>query len=352
MRKLQKQIMEKYEARYEVVGPGKHLASETVIIGRHIRFTKEGIEIEVDEKYVRSSLEAYGMENCKAISTPAVKAKVESKEERSQLMLRRVLGRGTDDGGGAMSNVLKPDDKPVDELPEVEAKRYQSIAAKLNFVSPDRPETLYATKECMRSMAKPTAEDEDRLKRLLRFYRGKMREAILMRKGGDMRVVKVFVDADFAGCPKTRRSTCGGSIMWGNGMLKAWSKTISTLALSSGESELAAMTKGAAEGLGLQSILMDFGIEVSIEVHSDATAAIGIASRQGLGRIRHVAVADLWVQQKLKDGSFTAHKVLGTENIADLMTKALDAVKIAVFLEKLGIVELGVQSYIDKIEGE
>ena len=84
-------------------------------------------------------------------------------------------------------------------------------------------------------------------------------------------------------------------------MLKAWSKTLSTLALSSGESELAAMAKGSAEGLGLQAILQDFGINVKVEVHSDATAAIGIASRQGLGRIRHIAVADLWVQQKLKE---------------------------------------------------
>ena len=135
-------------------------------------------------------------------------------------------------------------------------------------------------------------------------------------------------------------------------MLKAWSKTLSTLALSSGESELAAMAKGSAEGLGLQAILQDFGINVKVEVHSDATAAIGIASRQGLGRIRHIAVADLWVQQKLKEGSFTAHKVLGTENPADLMTKALDAVKIKDFLDKLGIVELGVQCGVDMIEGE
>ena len=115
-------------------------------------------------------------------------------------------------------------------------------------MSPDRPETLFATKECMRAMAKPTVGDENKLKRLLRFYRGRPREVIVMKKGGELKVIRVFVDADFAGCQKTRRSTCGGAIMWGESMMKSWSKTLSTLALSSGESELAAMAKGAAEG--------------------------------------------------------------------------------------------------------
>ena len=120
-------------------------------------------------------------------------------------------------------------------------------------------------------------------------------------------------------------------------MIKAWSKTIPTLALSSGESELAELSKGAAEVMGLQSIFEDFGMNVKLELHSDATAAIGIASRQGLGRIRHVAVADLWIQQRLKAGSFSVHKVPGEENVSDLMTKALDAPRIDMLLDKMGI---------------
>ena len=122
-------------------------------------------------------------------------------------------------------------------------------------------------------------------------------------------------------------------------MVKSWSKTLSTLALSSGESELAALAKGTAEGLGIQSILGDFGIRIEIQIHSDATAAIGIAGRQGLGRIRHVAVADLWVQQRLKAGDFKVFKVNGLDNVSDLMTKALDAVKITDFLKTMNVVD-------------
>ena len=120
-------------------------------------------------------------------------------------------------------------------------------------------------------------------------------------------------------------------------MIKSWSKTLATLALSSGESELAAMAKGAAEGMGLVAVLRDFGVEVQLEIHSDATAAIGIASRQGLGRIRHIAVADLWIQQRIKAGDFQAYKVGTKENIADLMTKALDEQRMGELLDAMSV---------------
>ena len=58
--------------------------------------------------------------------------------------------------------------------------------------------------------------------------------------------------------------------------------------------------KGASEGLGAQSLLEDFGIKVQLLIRSDATAAIGICKRQGSGKVRHLATADLWVQQLVR----------------------------------------------------
>ena len=74
------------------------------------------------------------------------------------------------------------------------------------------------------------------------------------------------------------------------------------IALSTGESELGAVVKGATEGLGMQSLLRDFGFEAAVHLLSDATAAIGIVRRLGLGRVRHLATADLWIQQRLRRG--------------------------------------------------
>ena len=71
----------------------------------------------------------------------------------------------------------------------------------------------------------------------------------------------------------------------------------------------------------IQSLLSDFQIRVDIKVLSDATAAIGMARRLGLGRVRHLAISDLWVQQRVRSGDVSLAKYPGTENGADLTTK-------------------------------
>ena len=55
--------------------------------------------------------------------------------------------------------------------------------------------------------------------------------------------------------------------------------------------------QGVAQALGLQSLARDMDWSLDIRVHSDATAAIGIAKRRGLGKVRHLHTSDLWVQE-------------------------------------------------------
>ena len=150
--------------------------------------------------------------------------------------------------------------------------------------------------------------------------------------------VTVYVDSDFAGCAVTRKSTAGGAILWGGRLLKTWSKTMAIIALSSGEAELGAVTRGLAEGLGVRSVLADFGVEVDLELLSDATAAIGMCRRLGLGRVRDLATADLWVQQRVKSGEVTLGKLPGVENPADAMTKNVPASDLEAHCRRMGLV--------------
>ena len=48
-----------------------------------------------------------------------------------------------------------------------------------------------------------------------------------------------------------------------------------------------------------------------------------MAHRLGLGEVRHLALADLWVQQRVKLKDITVEKVLGTANPSDAMTMYL-----------------------------
>ena len=44
----------------------------------------------------------------------------------------------------------------------------------------------------------------------------------------------------------------------------------------------------------------------------------------GLGKVRHLAIADLWIQDRLKKKAFALEKVLGSEKPSDMLTKHVD----------------------------
>ena len=145
-----------------------------------------------------------------------------------------------------------------------------------------------------------------------------------------------FTDSDWAGCKRTYKSTSAGVVQWGTHALKAWSATQSVLALSSAEAELYAMVKGASQCLGMMSMAAALGIQVGGRIESDASAALGIVQRHGLGKLRHINVQYLWLQSKVRDKVLAVKKVLGTENPADLMTKYLDAATMEGHMARMG----------------
>ena len=134
--------------------------------------------------------------------------------------------------------------------------------------------------------------------------------------------------------------------MWGPQLVKTWAKTQAILALSTGEAELASVVKASSEALGLRSLLADLGEEVCIEVVSDATAALGMVKRQGLGKVRHLAVADLWCQQRALRGDIHYSKIAGKANPSDMMTKGLGAVDIIRYMAEIGFIPLAGRSAI------
>ena len=115
--------------------------------------------------------------------------------------------------------------------------------------------------------------------------------------------------------------------MHGNHLIKSWSVNQSVIALSSGEAEYYALVKSATIALGVQSLCADLGVIYidPIELKSDASAAIGICNRIGLGKVRHIEVNQLWLQEKVAQKKMAIIKVGTLENLADALTKALDA---------------------------
>ena len=99
-----------------------------------------------------------------------------------------------------------------------------------------------------------------------------------------------FSDSDWAGKSKDIKCISGGVIRYGDHVLKLWSGQQQTVALSSGEAELYALIKAAAQTKSMMAILPDFGINVEGIVLTDASAVLAAARRKALGRTRHVEV--------------------------------------------------------------
>ena len=90
------------------------------------------------------------------------------------------------------------------------------------------------------------------------------------------------------------------------------------------------------EGLGIVGLADDFGIGLRVRLHIDATAALGILQRQGVGRVRHLDVGVLWLEEQQLRRLVDLTKVSGTQNPADLMTKNLAKEHIDQYSEMLG----------------
>ena len=152
-------------------------------------------------------------------------------------------------------------------------------------------------------MSKPTKGSWKHLVKLGKYLKAHDRSAYLYRYQALPEGLEVWTDTDYAGCKRSRKSTSGGVVMWGTHLIKSWSTTQSVIALSSGEAEYYGIVKGASVGLGLQSVLRDFEVTCSITIKSDATAAIAIASRRGLSKVRHIEVFSCGCKREFEEAT-------------------------------------------------
>ena len=205
------------------------------------------------------------------------------------------------------------------------------------YLSQGRSDIGYAVKELSRRMQEPIEGDWDKLKRLGRYLVGRERMVVdfeYQQEGGR---IDVWTDSDYAGCRETRKSTSGGVIRMGSHTIKTWSRMQAVVALSSGEAEYYALVKGASEGLGLQGIAVDMGLKLCIHLSTDASAAIGIGSRRGLGKVKNIELNQLWLQDKVCKGNIAVHKLGTEENVADALTKPVGGMDLAKHIGMTGM---------------
>ena len=266
------------------------------ILNRLLEWRKSGITYEADPRHVEIVLNDLDMKNCATVGTPGVELKVD------------------------------PDNDPA--LDATWSSKYRQITARCNFLAQDRCDIQYAVKVLAKAMSAPKASDLERLKRLARYLKGRPRYVMHFERQANVYALNGFTDSDFAGDTDTRKSTSGGCIHLGDHVIKSWSTTQTVIALSSGEAEFYGLTRCGSIGMGIQSLLLDLGIDLQLRVITDATTGLAIASRRGHGKVRHIATHELWIQDHVLRGRILIVKIKNNFNSADLFAKYLEKSKL------------------------
>ena len=294
---MQKILKEKYEYRCD--GEiGRNSGDHLTILNRIVTFEKETgkVTYEADPRHAEMIIRQLNLQNAKSVATPSEKKKA--------------------------SDVLASVG-----LPPVTAEQttlYRSLVMRAQFLAQDRADLSETVKSLTRKMKAPNESDMKDLKRLGRYLVGRPRVVNVYHPQKSTNVIKVYADSDHAGCLLTRRSTTGYTISIGRHCVKHGSNLQSTIALSSGESEFYALTRGVALGLSLRSLMQDWGQHYDLEIYSDSSAARGTSARRGLGKLRHVQTRYLWIQERVANHDLAVKCVSTKTNTADLCTKPVN----------------------------
>ena len=309
MKETQETLEDKYKLKVETLGNKEGQKTEVKILNKIVRHTDRGIELEADPRHAEIVIKELGLEDAKATRVPGTKAP-----------------KGEDKKKGACEDETE-DEGPEEEedLSPEKATKYRALAARLNYLAVDRVDIQYSVNEAARAMSCPKVGHWTLLRRIGKYLRGTPRLVMKFPWQSPQSVMTTYTDSDWAGCLRPARSTSGGVITMGGHMIKSWSRQQKVVALSSAEAELYAMVAASAECLALIAYARDLGMAVSGEIYADSSAALGIAQRCGIGKVRHLRTQSLWVQEVRLTRRLAYHKVLGTKNPADILTKYVPA---------------------------
>ena len=346
LRSTRATLENKYKIKVETLGKGPGCKDEVRILNKIVRYTNEGVELEADPRHAELVIKELGLEGAKLSKVPGTKeTKKKTKDDETEVaeVLYEDEIRSEEDefvmavSDSSMEAQREDGAENDEELEPMEARRYRAVAARLNYLAPDRVDIQFAVKEAARVMSKPRRSHWALLAKIGRYLIGRPRVIARFPWQSPRAIVTTFTDSDWAGCSRTSKSTSGGIVTAGEHTLKTYSRQQKVIALSSAEAELYAMVAASAETLAIIAYARDLGREMGGEVYTDSSAALGITLRSGIGKVRHLRTQGLWVQETRATGRLSYKKVLGSKNPADVLTKHVPAELLDRHLESIGV---------------
>ena len=217
--------------------------------------------------------------------------------------------------------------------------QYKSaVGALLHISNNTRPDIAFAVSYLARFTAAPTASNFARLRDVLLYLKGTA--SYSLRLGGSECVLHGFCDSDYAGCPKTRKSTTGYIVKCGLGCVSWKSAKQATVSRSSSEAEYIAAGEIAKEVQYFYDMAPQMGLPpacVPVGIDNRAAKCL-IDDPISAARTKHIEIAFHHVREKVRRQQMRFIPVRTADNPADILTKPLPQQSFQKHRQTLGVV--------------
>jgi len=236
----------------------------------------------------------------------------------------------------------KPCTTPVDTCAKIAADdgpsvadptAYRSLVGALQYLTFTRPDITYAVQQVCLHMHDPRETHLVAAKRILRYL-----QVVIPRSTPTQ--LTVYTDADWAGCPDTRRSTSGYAVFLGNSLVSWSSKCQPTVSRSSAEAEYRAVANGVAEATWLRQLLQELHqpLQSACLVYCDNVSAVYLSTNPiQHQRTKHVEIDLHFVRERVAIGAVRVLHVPTTSQFADVFTKGLPSTVFMEFRSSLNV---------------
>ncbi|GKA51091.1 ribonuclease H-like domain-containing protein [Tanacetum coccineum] len=229
---------------------------------------------------------------------------------------------------------LGPEGSPV-----TDPTLYRSLAGSLQYLTFTRPDLSYAVQQLCLYMHDPREPHLNAMKRVLRYLRGTTDFGLQLFRSPTSQLI-AYSDADWAGCPATRRSTSGYCVFLGDNLLAWSSKRQDTLSRSSAEAEYRGVANAVAETSWIRNLLRELHTPLSTAtlVYCDNVSAVYMSANPVQHqRTKHIEIDIHFVRDKVAAGHVQVLHVPSRFQYAYIFTKGLSYPLFADFRSSLSV---------------
>ncbi|GJU00696.1 ribonuclease H-like domain-containing protein [Tanacetum coccineum] len=223
--------------------------------------------------------------------------------------------------------------------PVVDPTLYRSLAGSLQYLTFTRPDITYAVQQVCLYMHDPREPHFSALKRILRYVQGTLDYGLQLFSSTTDSLI-AYSDADWAGCPTTRRSTSGYCIFLGNNLLSWSPKRQPMLSRSSAEAEYHGVANAVAETCWIRNLLRELHTPLSSAtiVYCDNVSVVYLSSNPVQHqRTKHIEIDIHFVRDLVATGQVRVLHVPSRFQYADIFTKGLPSALFDEFRDSLSV---------------